>query len=102
MPIQVKPSGAALGAEIIGADLSKPLSDADFAQIRDAFYVATHEAVRENGRRRILTIPAAAPTRASFMVLHDGRIHFDGSAAELRASKDGYLREFLFLTLPPW
>jgi phospholipid/cholesterol/gamma-HCH transport system ATP-binding protein len=71
-------------------------------QIRDGFYVATHEAVRENGRRRILPIPATTPTRASFMVLHDGRIQFEGSAADLRASQDRYLREFLFLTLPPW
>jgi ABC-type transporter Mla maintaining outer membrane lipid asymmetry ATPase subunit MlaF len=36
------------------------------------------------------------------MVLHHGQICFEGSAAELRASKDGYLREFLFMTLPPW
>ena len=67
-----------------------------------SFYVATHEAIRENGRRRILPIPVANSTRASFMVLHDGRIHFDGSAADLRASNDRYLREFLCLTLPPW
>jgi phospholipid/cholesterol/gamma-HCH transport system ATP-binding protein len=71
-------------------------------QIRDAFYVATHEAVRENGRRRVQTIPEATSPRTTFMVLHDGRIRFDGSAADLRASKDAYLREFLCLTLPPW
>ena len=34
MGIQVKPSGSALGAEIIGADLTKPLDDATFAQVR--------------------------------------------------------------------
>ena len=33
-------------------------------QIRDAFYVATHEAVRENGRLRILTAPEAKATHA--------------------------------------
>jgi ABC-type nitrate/sulfonate/bicarbonate transport system ATPase subunit len=71
-------------------------------QIRDAFYVATHEAVRDNGRRRIQAIPEATSPRATFMVLHDGRIRFEGSAADLRAPKDAYLREFLFLTLPPW
>ena len=71
-------------------------------QIRDAFYVATHEAVRENGRLRIVPVPEGEATRASFMVLHDGRICFEGTAAELRASQDGYLREFLFMTLPPW
>jgi taurine dioxygenase len=36
--IAVRPTGAALGAEIIGADLAQPLDDAAFAQIRDAFY----------------------------------------------------------------
>ncbi len=71
-------------------------------QIRDAFYVATHEAVRESGRLRILTVPEADITPASFIVLHDGRIYFEGSATELRASRDAYLQEFLFMTLPPW
>ena len=71
-------------------------------QIRDAFYVATHEAVRDNGRLRILVSPEHQSTHARFMVLHQGQICFEGSAAELRASKDAYLREFLFMTLPPW
>ena len=71
-------------------------------QIRDAFYVAHHEARLENGRLQIRAIPDAEPGRATFMVLHDGRICFEGTAAELRASRDAYLREFLFMTLPPW
>ena len=71
-------------------------------QIRDAFYVATHQAVRENGRPRILTASEPEVTHASFMVLHEGRVYFEGSAAELRASPDRFLREFLFMTLPPW
>jgi ABC-type transporter Mla maintaining outer membrane lipid asymmetry ATPase subunit MlaF len=36
------------------------------------------------------------------MVLHEGRIYFQGTAAALLASRDAYLREFLFMTLPPW
>ena len=36
------------------------------------------------------------------MVLHQGRIHFEGSAAELKASTDPYLRNYLLNTLPPW
>jgi len=67
-------------------------------QIRDAFYVATHEAVRADGRVEI----RPAPERATFMVLHEGRIYFEGSGEELLASQDSYLREFLFMTLPPW
>ena len=48
MPIQVKPTGAALGAEIIGADLTQPLDDASFAQIRAAFY--QHEVLYFRGQ----------------------------------------------------
>jgi phospholipid/cholesterol/gamma-HCH transport system ATP-binding protein len=68
-------------------------------QIRDAFYVATHEAVRTNGR---LEIRDAGAERATFLVLHEGRIFFEGTGDELLASQDGYLKEFLFMTLPPW
>jgi phospholipid/cholesterol/gamma-HCH transport system ATP-binding protein len=71
-------------------------------QIRDAYYVATHEAVREDGRLRIIAVPEATATKASFMVLHNGQISFEGSGAELRASQEAYLREFLFMTTPPW
>lgn len=70
-------------------------------QIRDAFYVAHHEARLEDGRLRIRALPEDEGNRARFMVLHDGQICFEGSAAELRASRDRYLREFLFMTLPP-
>jgi phospholipid/cholesterol/gamma-HCH transport system ATP-binding protein len=70
-------------------------------QIRDAFYVATHEAVRTNGRLQILESSAAAE-HAKFMVLHEGRIYFEGSGTELFASPDAYLQQFLLMTLPPW
>jgi len=69
-------------------------------QIRDAHYVATHEAVRAEGGLEIRAV--ADVERAEFMVLHDGRIYFEGSAAELLASEDAYLKSFLFMTLPPW
>lgn len=48
MTIQVKPSGSALGAEIVGADLTQLLDDATFAQIRAAFY--QHEVVFFRGQ----------------------------------------------------
>jgi phospholipid/cholesterol/gamma-HCH transport system ATP-binding protein len=68
-------------------------------QIRDAFYIAMHEATRKNGHVEIVDTTAE---HARFMVLHDGRIYFEGSGAELLASQDQYLKEFLFMTLPPW
>jgi phospholipid/cholesterol/gamma-HCH transport system ATP-binding protein len=71
-------------------------------QIRDAHYVATHEAIRNGNGLKISVIDPSADDRAQFIVLHDGRIRFEGSAAELLESQDDYLREFLFMTLPPW
>ncbi|CEF48800.1 unnamed protein product [uncultured bacterium] len=71
-------------------------------QIRDAFYVATHEAVRADGGAQIREADEAKADQARFMVLHEGRIYFEGTFAELRASSDDYLREYLFMTLPPW
>jgi phospholipid/cholesterol/gamma-HCH transport system ATP-binding protein len=70
-------------------------------QIRDAYYVAMHEAVSTDGRLEIRENEDKAE-RASFLVLHEGRIFFEGSAGELLASHDAFLREFLFMTLPPW
>ncbi len=70
-------------------------------QIRDAFYIATHEAARVGGHVRV-TAGDAKATHAEFMVLHEGRFIFQGRAADLLASDDAYLKEFLFKTLPPW
>jgi phospholipid/cholesterol/gamma-HCH transport system ATP-binding protein len=70
--------------------------------IRDAYYIATHRAVRENGKLRFEDTAEDSEVGAIFMMLNDGRITFSGSAAELRASHSDYLREFLFMTLPPW
>jgi taurine dioxygenase len=49
MAIQVIPSGAALGARIEGVDLTKPLDDATFQAVRNAFY--EHEVVYFRGKR---------------------------------------------------
>jgi len=72
-------------------------------QIRDAFYVATHRAVRSNtGSVQIVAAADDAAPPAEFMVLHDGRIRFEGTSTELLAAQDDYLKELLFMTLPPW
>jgi ABC-type transporter Mla maintaining outer membrane lipid asymmetry ATPase subunit MlaF len=72
-------------------------------QIRDAYYIATREAVRgPGGAVQIRPAAEAKAAEAEFLVLHEGRIHFQGSAAELLASQDPYLKEFLYRTLPPW
>jgi phospholipid/cholesterol/gamma-HCH transport system ATP-binding protein len=71
-------------------------------QMRDAFYIATHQAHRTNGTLQIVSAAADAPPSAEFMVLHDGRIQFEGTGEALLASKDEYLKELMFMTLPPW
>ncbi len=71
-------------------------------QIRDAFYIATHVATKTPEGARIESTDNPDATNAEFMVLHEGRIHFQGNAAELLASDDPYLKEFLYNTLPPW
>jgi phospholipid/cholesterol/gamma-HCH transport system ATP-binding protein len=68
-------------------------------QIRDAFYMASHKAARTAGR---LAIAETEASHATFMVLNDGRIVFEGDAQALLAAPDPFLREFLFMTLPPW
>ena len=64
-------------------------------QLRDAFRVATHEAVRQNGKIHIEPADANKSEEAEFIMLKDGRIAFEGHAAELRASRDPYLQTFL-------
>ena len=64
-------------------------------QLRDAFFVATHEAVRRAGRIDIGPADAEKCDEAEFIMLKDGLITFEGNAAELRSSKDPYIQTFL-------
>jgi phospholipid/cholesterol/gamma-HCH transport system ATP-binding protein len=64
-------------------------------QLRDAFFVATHEAVRQNSHIHIGPADAQKADEAEFIMLKDGVVCFEGNASELRASKDPYIREFL-------
>ena len=63
-------------------------------QLPDVHYIASHEAVQQNGR---VAIVAAAPEKADeaeFIMLADARVYFEGTFAALRASTDPYLRKF--------
>ena len=64
-------------------------------QLRDAFRIATHEAVREGDAIRVVSADATKAEEAEFIMLKDGVIHFEGHADELRNSKDPYIRAFL-------
>jgi phospholipid/cholesterol/gamma-HCH transport system ATP-binding protein len=71
-------------------------------QMRDAFYVATHRAVPTGDGFDIVPVADGEVPPAEFMVLHDGRIRFEGTGAELLRAPDDYLKELMFMTLPPW
>lgn len=67
-------------------------------QLRDAFFVAEHMAIREpGGALRFEKAPPKKADEAEFIMLKDGRIAFEGNASELReaARKDPYIDAFL-------
>jgi phospholipid/cholesterol/gamma-HCH transport system ATP-binding protein len=64
-------------------------------QLRDAFRVATCEAVRDGNQVRIIPADAKKAEEAEFIMLRDGRIAFEGHAADLRGTTDPYLKTFL-------
>ncbi len=84
-------------AEIIKLrDLENVTSVLVTHQLRDAFYIATHEATRPDGAD-INISPAVGQKleQADFVMIRDGEVSFEGSADELRASTDSYLKAFL-------
>jgi phospholipid/cholesterol/gamma-HCH transport system ATP-binding protein len=65
-------------------------------QLRDAFYIATHQATRTGaGELEFSRAAEAKVNEADFVMLKDGLIHFEGSADELRSSTDPYMQTFL-------
>jgi phospholipid/cholesterol/gamma-HCH transport system ATP-binding protein len=64
-------------------------------QLRDAFFVATHEAIRIGEQIEISPADAQKCDEAEFIMLRDGVLIFEGNAAELRASTDAYVQSFL-------
>ncbi len=64
-------------------------------QLQDAFYIANREAVRDNGNVSIVAADPAKADEAEFVMLKDGRVHFEGNYSALRATTDQYLRKFI-------
>ena len=65
-------------------------------QLRDAFYVATQEAQRDADGKVVIG-PAAQEKieQSDFVMIKEGQVAFEGTAEELRHSKDPYLQTFL-------
>jgi len=86
-----------IDAEIIKLrDLERVTSVIVTHQLRDAFYVAVHSArLDASDTADIIAAAEAKVEEADFVMLKEGGIHFEGSAAELRNSTDPYLKTFL-------
>jgi phospholipid/cholesterol/gamma-HCH transport system ATP-binding protein len=91
-----------IDAEIIKLrDVERVTSVVVTHQLPDAFYIATHAAVRQNGGLAIVPAGAGKDEEAAFIVLRDEGVLFDGSAVDLRASSDPYLKTILSGWVPP-
>jgi phospholipid/cholesterol/gamma-HCH transport system ATP-binding protein len=65
-------------------------------QLRDAFYVATHMARRDQqGTVEIVPATPEKAREAEFIMIRDGLIVFEGDADALRSSTDPYIQTFL-------
>jgi phospholipid/cholesterol/gamma-HCH transport system ATP-binding protein len=66
-------------------------------QLRDAFFVAEHFASMQGSQITIEKASEDKSEQAEFIMLKDGRIHFEGHASELRAKArdDEYIQSFL-------
>ena len=64
-------------------------------QLRDAFFIATHEAVVRDDEPAIVAASLTKLADTVFLVLRTGKICFEGRADELRTADDPYLRTFL-------
>ncbi len=65
-------------------------------QLRDAFWVAEKMAVRDgDGKVQIVQASPEKLAQTEFVMLREGLIHFEGTASELRAAADPYLKLFL-------
>jgi len=70
-------------------------------QLPDAFYIATHEAVRRDGNLAVVPTDRDRSEDTQFLMLRDGQIYFEGSADELRGTTDPYLETYLSGWVPP-
>jgi len=88
-------------AEIIKLrDIERVTSILVTHQLQDAFYIARHEACQQRDRLVIVPANARRLDETTFIMLEDGRIHFTGSASDLRASDDVQVRAFLSEWVP--
>jgi phospholipid/cholesterol/gamma-HCH transport system ATP-binding protein len=76
-------------------DLEEVTSIVVTHQLRDAFYIGTHEAVAHGQDIDFIKASPEKAAETAFLVLKDAGVLFEGDAQELRASDDPYIRAFL-------
>ncbi len=64
-------------------------------RLQDAFTMATHRFDVSANRMRPVKEIGSTDVHTSFLILRDGKVIFDGPAAQLVHSSDEYIREFL-------
>ena len=64
-------------------------------RLQDAFTMATHQFDKKTNQMAKLPKGQRGDVPLSFLLLHDGKVIFDGDARELAASRDPYIREYI-------
>lgn len=64
-------------------------------RLQDAFTMATHIFDPQQNHMVKATPEQREAIKTSFLILHEGRVIFDGALAELKASRDEYIREYI-------
>ena len=64
-------------------------------RLQDAFIMASHYFDRKLNKMLPLAPGARGEVPMTFMILHEGKIIFDGDAQELARSRDEYIREYI-------
>jgi len=64
-------------------------------RLQDAFVMASHDFDRKTGHMRHVESGARIEVPMTFLILHNGKVIFDGDVQELAQSKDEYIREFI-------
>ena len=64
-------------------------------RLQDAFVMASHSFDPKTGHMRHVEPGARIEVPMTFLILHNGKVIFDGDVQELAHTKDEYIREFI-------
>jgi phospholipid/cholesterol/gamma-HCH transport system ATP-binding protein len=78
-----------------GRDVYKTSSIVVTHRLQDAFVMATHYFDPDANMMKPVKEGSDRDVHTRFLILHDKKVIFEGTAAELVASKDEYIREYL-------